>query len=39
LNGVEAEGADDVVLLEEAGGRRHRIPARLVRRANLEVEF
>ena len=39
LEGVEGQAADEAVLLEEAGGRRHRIPVGLIRRANLEVEF
>jgi ribosome maturation factor RimP len=39
LAGVEGEAADQAVLLEEAGGRRHRVPVELIRRANLEVEF
>jgi ribosome maturation factor RimP len=39
LNGVEPEGAVEVVLIDEAAGQRHRIPAGLIRRANLEVEF
>ena len=40
LAGVEGQAANEaVILLEEAGGRRHRIPVGLIRRGNLEVEF
>ena len=40
LRGLESDGVEgDVVLLEGARGRVHRLPLRLITRGRLEVEF
>jgi ribosome maturation factor RimP len=39
LAGIDAAGSSPVVMIDGEGGRRHRVPFRLIRRGKLEVEF
>jgi ribosome maturation factor RimP len=39
LAGVDEAGSSPVVMIDGEGGRRHRVPFRLIRRGKLEVEF
>jgi ribosome maturation factor RimP len=39
LIGLDDSVADPVVVVEEAGGRRHRVRVGIIKRANLEVEL
>ena len=39
LRGIDRTGAEEVVLLEAANKRMHRLPLRLITRGRLDVEF